>query len=444
MLPLVWKGLTISDFAVIGLIESSTPFLGSILTLCTEQYLTRFYYTWNDGDRDTNVSKTLTIGIIALGGIGLILLAMLGGLYPFIDPNDFLYFLLGLLHIIFFSSLTFPNSLFRISNNTNGYMALTLTMFFTRLLLNYVFTITMGWGLYGYVLSNTINSFVFFVIVYVYLLSQYSMKTDRGFFKEALSFSLPYIPTNLMSNIAMLADRLVLSVYVGKFEAGLLTLGQKVASISGSLSQAIKLGYVPYISEFVAKPKHSMSRFNLYRMVFVAPISIASFFLILFGADLLQLIGIDVEGVNKYLYLFLLIVYLTANNLFFAPGLYLSKRSDKMWLPNIVQLTIRFVLYFFLVPTYLLEGVIIASVVASLVSFIHNYYLSEKYFKMNADLVGIAIQFLPFIVTIAMVLFGVEIFNLGIFQRVLAMGIYLLILGSYLFLRYEKNHTQPV
>jgi len=142
--------------------------------------------------------------------------------------------------------------------------------------------------------------------------------------------------------------------------------------------------------------------------------------------------------------LFLLIVYLNSNNLFFSPGLYLSKRSDKMWFPNLLQLVIRFVLYFALVPKYLLEGVIIASLVASLVSFVHNYYLSEKYFKLRPDFTGTAIQFLPFVATLVLTLIGTEIFNLGIWMRLLAMAIYLLILGSYFFLKHDENHPQPV
>jgi O-antigen/teichoic acid export membrane protein len=444
VLPLVWKGLQVQDFAVIGLIEAATPFLAGVLTLSTDQYLTRFYYGWKPEEKRSNISKSLTLNFFSLTATGLLSLVILACFYPIIPTGDFRFYVLGLLHIIFYSSLTFPNSLFRISSNTKAYMIFTLSMFVLRLLLNYIFTISMGWGLYGYVLSNTINSFLFFGIVYIYLFSTHSFTNDRRFFRENLAFSLPYVPTNLLGNFALLADRLVLSIYVGKFEAGLLTLGQKVSAITGSLSQAIKLGYVPYISEVVSREKYSIPAFNRYRMMYVAPISATSFFLVLFGADLLRLIGIDVQGVNRYLPLFLLIVYLNSNNLFFSPGLYLSKRSDKMWSPNLLQLAVRFVLYFVLVPRYLLEGVIVASLVASVVSFVHNYYLSEKYYKLNPDFIGIAVQFLPFIITLLLIALGVEIFTFGIWMRVLAMGFYLLILGSYFFLKHDENHPQPV
>ena len=442
VLPLIWNGLQIEDFAVIGIIEASTPFLSCVLSLSSEQYLTRFYYAWNDDERLSKIGKNLTLCFLSVFLIGLFVMAVLLIVSLSVSLEDVNYFVYGLLHIIFFSTFVFPNSLFRIANNTSGYIAFTLSLFFVRLLLNYIFTISLGWGLDGYIISNALSSFLFFVIIYIYLFNSFRFTIDRVFFKESLRFTLPYIPTNLYGNISTLTDRLVLGVYGGKFEVGLLTLGQKIASVTGSLSQAIKLGYVPYISEFISREKYSLANFNMYRMMFVAPISVLSLFLVLFGVELLSLIGMDVMGVNKYLYLFLFTVYLNSNNLFFSPGLYLSKRSDKMWIPNFFQLVIRFIFYYLLVPTFMLKGVILASLLASLVSFIYNYILSEKYFKLNLGFLSIGLQFLPFLFAMGMHFLGIDIIDISISWKVLVMCLYLLILWFFLFNNYEKQHTK--
>lgn len=442
VLPLVWKGLSIEDFAIIGLIEAATPFLACVLSLCSEQYLTRFYFTWSVEDRLPLIGKNLTLNFLAILFLGVISITFFLTITLFILPEDKDYFLYGLLHIIFFSTFAFPNALFRITNNTNGFILFTLSVFFIRLILSYVFTISLELGLFGYILSSTLTSAVFFVIIYFYLFRTYTFKIDGAFYRKVLRFSLPFIPTNLMTNLANLTDRLVLSVYGGKFETGLLTLGQKIASIVGSLSQAIKLGYVPYITQYVSREKYSIVDFNKYRMLFVAPISIVAFILMLFGTELLSLVGVDIKEANDYLYLLLLIAYLNSNNLFFSPGLYLAKRSDKMWIPNFVQLLVRVALYYLLVPIFIMKGVILASVFASLVLFIHNFILSEKYFKLKPGAISIGLQFLPFIITLFFALLGIDIVDLALLPKLLIISFYLVLLWFFLLYKYDEHHAQ--
>lgn len=438
VLPIVWKGLTIEDFAVIGLVEAAAPFLACIISLSSEQYVTRYYFTWQDHERSSNISKNLTLNFLAVFLLGIFSLMVLFGLGSAAPSTDWDFYGLGLAHIIFFSSFAFPNALFRISNDIRGYVAFTLSLFFVRLLLSYIFTIGLNMGLYGYLVAQALTSLLFAVILYIYLFARYSAKVDLPFFRQALAFSLPFIPSNLMTNISTLADRLVVSSFGGKFETGLLTLGQKIASIPGSLSQAIKLGYVPYITEFVSRPEYSVRELNRSRMVFVTPVSVLSFFLMLFGVELLQLIDIDIQGLEEYLYLLLFIVYLNANNLFFSPGLYLAKRSEKMWLPNFIQLVLRLGLYALLVPVYVLKGVVLASLFASLASFLYNYFLSEKYFRLRLSLISIALQFLPFIITLTLTLVGIELLALAIFPKMLIMGAYLGVLTFFL----TRNHEE--
>jgi O-antigen/teichoic acid export membrane protein len=442
VLPFVWKGLSIEDFAVIGLVEAATPFLACILTLSSEQYLTRFYYGWEVKERPTQIGRNLTLNFISVFLLGIISFAILSTVSLIRPFDEAQYYQYGLVHIIFFSTFAFPSALFRITNNTYAYIVFTLGLFFVRLILNYVFTITFGLGLYGFIISTTITSFSFFLILYLYLFYKYHFIFSGPFFKEALKFSLPFVPTNLMASIANLMDRVVLSVYGGKFEAGLLTLGQKVASIIGSLSQALKLGYVPYITEYFNREQHSVAEFNKYRMFYLTPISVLSFAIMLFGVELLNLIGIDIKQAGNYLYLLLLIVYLNSNNLFFSPGLYLSKRSDKMWIPNFIQLLARVILYYVFVPILILKGVILASLLASLIAFVYNYILSEKYFRLNLSVLSIGVQFLPFLITLGLSIVGIDILELELTVKLLIMIFYLVILWFFLLNKYDKPRTQ--
>ena len=64
------------------------------------------------------------------------------------------------------------------------------------------------------------------------------------------------------------------------------------------------------------------------------------------------------------------------------PGLLVGKRTDLLWIPNLMQLITVSVAGIILIPKYKLEGIIITLYLSHIVYIVVSYILSERFFPM--------------------------------------------------------------
>lgn len=386
IVPLFWKRLSIVDYGIISVTEMIGSFLTLFLGLSLDFAITRFYYEWPVEQRKQRVGTLWVLSwtsSILLGGCSVIFLSFVSKLlFPTVAFYPFIF--LGLIGTILSSLSVIPYATIRIAHKPLLYFIYSLTNFCIHTLLNIYFVLILSEGVQGYFVSNIVFGIIGSLISGIVML-RFAVPCIRlDGLRSAFKFSLPNIPASLISGVTLLIDRFLLQQFASLNVLGIYAVSLKFTNLVLSLHNALKLSYVPYMVKAVEEDRtEGIVNLARIRLFYMLPIFVFCMAIAIFIKDFVYYVNrSEYFPVVQWVPWLIGPVLLSTFIIYLAPGLFLAKRTDKIWIPTAAQLLVASTSGLLLIPSFQLVGVVISRYVSVITIFLVNIVLSQKYYPI--------------------------------------------------------------
>lgn len=389
IVPLFWQKLSLADYGVIGLTEMIGTFLILFLGLSLDTSITRFYYEWPNAERRRRVGTLWVLNwlaCLATGAVATVLLR-LSSRFLFPDVAFEPYLLFGMVLAVLRAMFAVPYATIRIVNSPALFAAYNLSTFAIQLTLNVVFVLVLDQGLYGYYTSSIIGSAITAAIGGAIMLWYAEPALERSGLRESLRFALPSVPTSMINAATQVLDRFLLQRF-GSLEAvGVYAVSLRFTNLILYLHNALKLSYMPFLLKAVAADRTEGIRTLVRaRQFYLLPLCIAALGLSIFIGDFVRLAGsAEYFQVANWVPWFTGAVLVSTLSVYFAPGLFLAKRSDLTWIPQLAQLAVVAAAGVLLIPRFQLSGVVASRYASAITFFAVTLALSQRVYPVAVE-----------------------------------------------------------
>ena len=387
IVPLFWQKLSVSDYGIIAIIDLIGSFLGMFLGLQLDFSITRFYYEWSSQERKHRLGTLWMINwlsTILIGIVSIYLLSLVNNKF-FEDVPFFPLIFLGLIYNVIGKLSVVPYATIRIINLPILYAFYSLISFIVQMLLNIYFVIFLDQKLYGLFISNIISSIIC-VLIGLAIMLRFAIPCIRlDKLKEPLKFSIHQIPASAISSITNLLDRFLLLKFASLEALGIYTISLKFTGLILQLHNALKMSFVPYMVKILTHDQEwGIKMLTKMRLFYILPLLIFSLAISIYIKDFVYWINKpEYFPVVKWVPWLIGPTLISTFNIYFAPGLFLSKRSDLTWIPSILQMLMVIFCGLLLIPPFKMVGLVISRYASALSLFLVSFILSEKYYPIN-------------------------------------------------------------
>ncbi len=384
IIPIYWAKLSLSDYGLIAVTEMITGFLGLFLGLNLEQGITRFYYEWSaEGKREGIGSLWLMswLSILLVFPLFYVLFNFVGTtIFPTVPFDPFIFLGLVIAFLTPFDKI--PTVVFRMVQKPMLYASLNILSFIITNGLALIFVFVFEKGVYGYLIAIVISKLVM-IIVFTVVLSKFARIIIKwNYIKQTLPFSINFIFPDFISAISTYGDRYLLQIFMNIHTLGIYSVSMKFGTLFNTVHNIIKLSFIP----FLIKTTSTIVNGDLIvqRMVpfYVLPLFVGFVGVSYFGDNFILMIGnAEYFSIVDYLPWVCLALLIPNLYMYYAPGIYLSKKSSYLVYPTLASSAVFLALAPFIIPKYSIAGLITLKVLAGLAYIFVSVFLSYKLYK---------------------------------------------------------------
>lgn len=389
VVPLFWQKLSPSDYGIIAITEIVGSVLGVIFGLQIDTYISRFYYEWPEQERKQKVGANWVaswISSVVLGCVSFFFLLLFSPLlFKGVTFYPFIFY--GLINAILKSFTIVPFATIRIKQLPALYSILNVVTSAMQLSLNIYFVLILNLQLTGYFVSNVIGNSITVVVLGAIMLMFASPCIRGGGLRETMKFSLPLIPSGLIGTLSSVVDKFILQQFASLETLGVYAICLKFSGLITSLHSTLKLSYVPFMVESLSENRErGISNLARMSVFYVLPLMMLGLAISAYINDFVHFANrSDYLPVIKWIPWLIWATILQNVNVYFTPGLFLSKRTDLMWIPPTIQLVVILVAGFLLIPDYQMEGAVITRYCSAISIFAISLLMTKKYYPIPVN-----------------------------------------------------------
>ncbi len=394
LLPLYTSVFKVSDYGVIGILETSSLILSSVLSLNLSSALVRWLSDSHSGVDSSFGQKehsvvftilTLTIGVLAIFSLLFLPFVSQISAYLFNSYSDlsvsFTYLIILMLVGVYIDIINrIPLNLIRIKEKPVLYSFSMILRAVITLGLNVLLIKHYKMGIEAVFWSSIAGNIVFLICSIPLILQNIRFSFLREEVKPILKYSFPLVFVGLGGILLSLGDRYVLSYIKDLGQVGIYTLGYKVSSIVNLLVlQAFNLGVLPLAlkSFSSAEGKVFLAKIMLY-----LSIVLCSLFLIIsvFSLDILQVFSKSVEYLDavKIIPVLLFAYIFDGLRIMFSYHiLYIKKTIWNAYL-TFIGAIVNIGLNILIIPKFGYMGAAMTTVLSSILLFLMYFRVGQK------------------------------------------------------------------
>lgn len=421
LLPLYTKNLSVFDYGVLGILESSSQFLIAVFGFRLSTSMLR----WCSDEKDENIRKSI------------VFTTLVSLLFILIFLDSFLIPLRSWFSELFFGNLNYSNyftilflsasigilnhiplELIRFKEKSLFYITINSLKLVTILTLNIYFITVLKIGVLGIILSQLIGSSLLMILVIPFVLKNIEFKFSFRIFIEMFKYGFPLIFSTISTMLLSLGDRYIIRYLKGFSDVGLYTLGYRIASvINVFILQSFSMGFLPIAFKMYDKPeaKRFFSKILTYFVMFLIFSVLGLSF---FSKEIIKTFALNKDYWLSYTIVPILSLTFVFKGMqyVFSLGFHYTKKTKYNAYIIFVGLVINLILNFIFIPKYNIYGAACSTVVSSLTITLLFYYFSQKVYFIKYELGKITKLFMT-----GFFLFGISIFiqDLTIILRIL-------------------------
>ena len=246
LLPVYTHYLTPADYGKIETLIALTTVLGIILRAGISSAFFRFYFDAEDADARRTVLRTSFWFTMGAGTLGLVLLLV------FAQPvSGFLFGTTSAANLVraagvaLWATVNYEQltSLFRVEERSVAFVCASLANVFITIGLTLVLVVELDKGAVGVIVGNFSGTLIVYFALLGFRREQLGLQFDRGLLREMNRFGIPLVPTALFHWVTNFSDRFFLVKLSNVSEAGLYSVGVRVASAMVLLLTAFRMAW---------------------------------------------------------------------------------------------------------------------------------------------------------------------------------------------------------
>jgi len=367
LLPIYTRYLTPADYGKIETLLALTTVMGLILRAGITSAFFRFYFDVDDDAGRLRVLRTSFWFTMGGGTLGLLLLLALA------DPVSSLLFgtddaanLVRASAVALWATVNYEQltALFRVEERSVAFVSASLANVFLTIGLTLLLVVALEKGPLGVIVGNFSGTLIVYLALLGYRREQLGLQFDRGLLREMNRFGLPLVPTALFLWMTNFSDRFFLVWLDDVAEAGLYSVGVRVASAMVLLLTAFRMAWpaFAYSIRDEGEARRTYAFVLTYLTVVTAWVALA---LTLLSPWLVDLLAADQFAESSRVVgplAFATVAY--AAYVVIAIGVGRARRTQFNWVVTGVAAVVNVLLNLLLIPAYGMMGAAFATVAA--------------------------------------------------------------------------------
>jgi len=442
LLPIYTRYLSPADYGIVNSMAVIGALISIFFSLCLERSMFRLYYDFNSDKEKKEFMGTLIIAIFIIATTFLILLFLLnkyvGLLYKAIPFYPFYVYTILASFIGIFSII--PKQYLMLKGQAGFFVTLSIAQFILNagLILWYI-TVKLD-GSLGYLKGNLFSQIILLPVFIILSIKFTTLKFKYDFFKNALFYSLPLIPSIMTGWVLNLSDRVFIERYFNLTDVGLYSLGYKIAGLVGLFTGSFAIAYTPIFFKLANSPDQDKAKETLYKYnhLYLLFVILSCFIISFFSKEVIG-IFLDVRYHSSWIF-----VPLISISLLFSQAAMITSNSFQqskklkvnMYFSMIIAL-LSITLNFILIPIWGPIGATFTSIISMYFGFLISYYYTKKhcyFISINWKQIITIIVLL----TIIFILFH-YIFNFNLIISIIIKLVFLGILATFLINKYYSQ-----
>jgi len=280
LLPILTAYLSIEDFGVLSLVETTILFVTPLILLNINAAINVEYFKVKHNVLKSYITNALSISFISF-------LLLFSIVFIFSDKLSSLLNIKSelILWIVVFAFLRVISSvvlgLFQSRQEPMRFGLFTLGQTIIDFCLSYILVVVYKLGYIGR-LEGTYVSFFIFSIIGISLLYKmnYLSKITFKYTKDILNFGIPLIPHALSGTIMAMSDRYFISYYVGNDQVGLYTIAYQLSALMLLVSMSVNQAWSPMFFKLLKEKNiKQVFKFTIYLFIFFSLVGLSVYFL---------------------------------------------------------------------------------------------------------------------------------------------------------------------
>lgn len=380
MLPILTTYLSIVDFGILSLIETTILFITPFILLNINAAINVEYFKVKHHVLREYITNALSISFISFIVVFFFFFIFKDSFASLLQINTSL-----ILWLVLFSALRVIVSvvlgLYQSRQEPSKFALFTLTQTVVDFSLSYIFIVLYSSDYIGRLEGTYISFFIFSVggLYLLYKMDYFSFITFK-YTKDILSFGIPLIPHALSGTIMAMSDRYFISYFLGNDKVGLYTIAYQISALMLLISMSVNQAWSPMLFKFLKEKRiNQVYKFTMYlcALFFISALGIYLLKDVLFYIFVNENFYIAKEYFDWLLvgFFFQSLYFLVTNLLFF------EKRTKLLASITIVGAIINIVLNYFFIQKYGTIGVAYATSFTWGIFFIIILIFDIKYIK---------------------------------------------------------------
>ena len=367
LLPVYTRYLTPNDYGHIETLLALTTVLGLILRAGITSAFFRFYFDVDDDAGRLRVLRTSFWFTMGGGTLGLLLLLALAEpvstvLFGNADASELVRAAgVSLWATVNYEQLT---ALFRVEERSVAFVSASLANVLITIGVTLLLVVSLEQGALGVIVGNFSGTLIVYLALIGYRREQLGLQFDRSLLREMNRFGIPLVPTALFLWVTNFSDRFFLVKLADVAEAGLYSVGVRIASAMVLLLTAFRLAWpaFAYSIQDDREARRTYAYVLTYLTVVTAWVALALTLLSPWIVDLLATAEFAESSRVVGPLAFSTVAY--AAYVVVAIGVGRARRTQFNWVVTAAAAGVNIALNFALIPSHGMMGAAIATVAA--------------------------------------------------------------------------------
>lgn len=376
LLPLYTVYLTTEDY---GITSIATSFIGTmtfIVSLSLYSAIMRFYVDLkDDSDKLKRFYGTVTVFTLISGTFWFLLITLLRRFVSnkiFSGIDYYPVIVVCILALIFTCQSTIYDDILKSQQKALKSSILTIITFFITLGLNILFIVVMKMGALGSLLSTLITQCAYTLYFWIdtAIHKQIKFCIDVRLLKEALKYSIPIIPHNLATKLALLISKVLIGDAASLASVGIYAVASQFGDIADTLQGYVDKAYQPWLYEKLKERDESYkSTIRSTVNMLISVLGLLFIGIALFAQDYIVLfVNKSYVEAWKYIPLMILVFSIKTIYYFYVEVLFYHKQASRLiFIATLSSSLINILLSYFIIPALGIVGSILADAIAMLI-----------------------------------------------------------------------------
>ena len=402
LLPLYTVYLTTEDYGVTNIVSSFIATMSFVVTLSLFSAIERFYVEFKE---DPNKLKRFYGSVVCfsfLSSIGW------GAIFSIFRESLSRYIFSGIdfypVILICLASLTFNvqhtvyTSILKSQQKAKKSSVLSIIFFFVTLSFNLLFVVGLKMGAVGVLLATLISDGIFFVAFLVDVCREKAIAfcLDGNLLKTTLKYSIPIMPHNLSTRLAVLVSNSLIGTTASLGALGVYSVASQFGNIADTVQTYVNSAYAPWLYEKLHMRENCYK--EAIRNIVRPLVSVLGLFMVgiaLFSQDYIVLfLEESYKQAWQYVPLVVLVFAIKTIYYFYINVLFYYKKASRLlFTATLTGSLVNIALSYFMIPQWGALGSVFSDAIAMLLRVVIIVVISLHFEDVGLKIRDFVINF---------------------------------------------------